>query len=104
PGAEPDVDEKVRAAASRLAKLGAKVSEVSIPWHLAAGALFLPIVTEGLTQTMMWGDGYGVSRPDLYVTSLMDFHRNWRSRANELADTVKLFALFGTYIRKFYGS
>jgi amidase len=57
-----------------------------------------------MTQTMMWGDGYGVSRPDLYVTSLMDYHRNWRSRANELADTVKLFTLFGTYIRKYYGS
>jgi len=104
PGAEPDVDEKVRAAASRLAKLGAKVSEVSIPWHLAAGALFLPIVTEGLTQTMMWGDGYGVSRPDLYVTSLMDFHRGWRNRADELSETVKLFTLFGTYIRERYGS
>ena len=53
---------------------------------------------------MMWGDGYGVSRPDLYVTSLMDFHRNWRNRANELSETVKLFTMFGTYIRKYYGS
>ena len=44
-----------------------------------AGALWLPIGVEGLTQTMMWGDGYGVSRPDLYVTSLMDFHRGWRN-------------------------
>src|SRR3712207_7013367 len=45
-------------------------------------AIWTPIGTEGLTQTMMWGDGYGVSRPDLYVTSLMDFHRNWRTRAD----------------------
>ena len=44
-----------------LGKLGAKVTEVSIPWHLLAGALWLPIGIEGLTQTMMWGDGYGVS-------------------------------------------
>jgi hypothetical protein len=36
----------------------------------------------------MWGDGYGVSRPDLYVTSLMDFHRGWRTRANELSETT----------------
>jgi len=64
----------------------------------------MPIGTEGLTQTMMWGDGYGVSRPDLYVTSLMDFHRGWRRRANELSETTKLFTLFGTYIRKYYGS
>ena len=59
---------------------------------------------EGLTQTMMWGDGYGVSRPDLYVTSLMDFHRNWRNRANEMSETTKLFTMFGTYIRRYCGS
>ena len=53
---------------------------------------------------MMQGDGYGVSRPDLYVTSLMDFHRNWRTRANELPETVKLVTLLGTYIKKYYGS
>ena len=102
--AEADVNDKVRAAAAELGKLGAKVSEVSIPWHLMAVAVFLPIVTEGLTQTMMWGDGYGVSRPDLYVTSLMDFHRGWRRRANELSETTKLFLLLGSYIREQYGS
>jgi amidase len=101
--AEEDVNAKVRAAASRLETLGATVSEISIPMHLVAPALWLPIGIEGLTQTMMHGDGFGVSRPDLYVTSLMDFHRNWRSRANELSETTKLFTLLGTYIRKYYG-
>ena len=101
---EKDVNEKVRKAAKRLEKLGAKVSEVSIPMHLLGGAIWTPIGVEGLTQTMMHGDGYGVSRPDLYVTSLMDFHRNWRTRANELSETTKLMTLLGTYIRKYYGS
>lgn len=101
---EPDVDKKVRMAAERFGGLGAKVSEISIPYHLLAGPIWLPIGTEGLTQTMMWGDGYGVSRPDLYVTSLMDFHRNWRHRSNELSETTKLFTMFGTYVRKYYGS
>jgi amidase len=104
PTSEPDVDEKVRGAAALLGKLGAEITEVSIPWHLLGGAILMPIGTEGLTQTMMWGDGYGVSRPDLYVTSLMDFHRGWRRRANELSETTKLFTLFGTYIREYYGS
>jgi amidase len=101
--AEEDVTAKVRAAASRLETLGAAVGEISIPMHLVAPALWLPIGIEGLTQTMMHGDGYGISRPDLYVTSLMDFHRNWRSRANELSETTKLFTLLGSYIRKYYG-
>ena len=102
--AEKDVNDKVRAAAKKFEALGATVSEVSIPWHLLAPAIWMPIGVEGLTQTMMYGDGYGVSRPDLYVTSLMDFHRNWRNRANELSETTKLMTLFGTYVRKYYGS
>jgi amidase len=102
--AERDVNDKVRAAANKLESLGASVVEVSIPWHMLGPAIWMPIGVEGLTQTMMWGDGYGVSRPDLYVTSLMDFHRRWRTRANELSETTKLFTLFGTYIRKYYGS
>jgi len=104
PNAEAAVNEKVRAAAKRLGELGAEVSEVSIPWHMLGSALWMPIGVEVLTHTMMHGDGYGVSRPDLYVTSLMDFHRNWRTRANEMSETTKLFTLFGTYIRKHYGS
>lgn len=104
PKSEPDVDAKVRQAAALLGTLGATVTEVSIPWHLLGSSLFYPIVTEGLTQTMMWGDGYGVSRSDLYATSLMDCHRGWRQRANELSETVKLFTLLGSYIREHHGS
>ena len=101
---EPAVEAGVRRAAELLGQLGAMVTEVSIPEHVLAGAIFVPIAFEGLTQTMLWGDGFGVSRSDLYVTSLMDFHRGWRERANELSETVKLIALFGTYIRKHHGS
>jgi amidase len=104
PNSERDVDAKVRKAAELLGKLGAKVAEVSIPWHRLGGALWLPIGVEGLTQTMMWGDGYGLSRPDLYVASLMDFHRGWRHRANELSETTKLFTMLGTYIHQQHGS
>ena len=101
---EADVDACVRAAAEHFKSLGATVDEVSIPMHALGAAIWTPIGVEGLTQTMMWGDGYGLSRPDLYVTSLMDFHRGWRHRANELSETTKLFMLLGTYIAKHHGS
>ena len=104
PNAEADVNTKVRDAATRLADLGAEVTEISIPLHLAGVAIWMPIGVEGLTQTMMWGDGYGVSRPDLYVTSLMDFHHGWRTRANEMSETTKLFTMLGTYIHKHHGT
>jgi len=103
PTAEVAVSDKVLSAAKRLADLGARVEEVSIPMHLAAPAIWTPIGTEGLTQTMMWGDGYGLSRPDLYSVSLMDFHRGWRRRANDLSETTKLFLMIGTYINNIYG-
>jgi len=52
----------------------------------------------------MWGDGYGVSRSDLYSTALMDFHRGWRWRADELSETTKLMTMLGTYINQQFGS
>ncbi len=102
--AEKDVNTKVRAAVKKLQAMGAKVKEVSIPMHPLGGALWIPIGVEGLTQTMMHGDGYGISRPDLYVTSLMDKHRGWRERADELSETTKLFTLLGTYINSRHGN
>ena len=104
PNSEEAVDRKVRAAAGRFAALGAHVDEISILSHLSAHAIWTPIGIEGLTHTMMYGDGYGSSRDDLYVTSLMDFHRGWRHRANELSETTKLFLMLGTYVREHHGS
>jgi amidase len=104
PNSEADVDAKVRAGVKLFEKLGAQVTEVSIPMHLVGGAIWTPIGAEGLTQTMMWGDGYGVSRSDLYSTALMDFHRGWRWRADELSETTKLMTMLGTYINQQFGS
>ena len=101
---EPEVDTKVRNAIDIFSKMGAVVNEVSIPWHSLGRTLWIPIAVEGLTQTMMWGDAYGISRPDLYVVSLMDFHRNWRHRADELSETTKLLLLLGTYINSRHGN
>ena len=102
-GAEDAVNEKVREAAKRLASLGAIVDEVSIPMHLTAAAVWTPIGTEGMTQTMMYGDGYGLSRSDLYSTSLMDFHRGWRGQADSLSETTKMLLMLGTYVNNNFG-
>ncbi|MCY3755290.1 MAG: amidase [Alphaproteobacteria bacterium] len=103
PNSEADVDAANRAAADILAKMGAEVREVSVPMHAIGTAIWTPIGVEGLTGTMMWGDGYGHSRQDLYVTSLMDFHHRWRDRADQMSETTKLFTMLGTYIRNHYG-
>ena len=79
-------------------------TEVSIPMHLLGPAIWTPIGVEGIAQTMMFGDGYGLSRPDLYVTSLIDKLHGWQLRANELSETTKYLTTLGVYIKKYYGS
>jgi amidase len=96
------VDAKVRRAADALRGLGATVDEVSIPMHLMGVPIWLPIAAEGATMQMMQGNGYGFSWKGLYVTSLMDFHGAWRSRADELSDTLKTTMLLGWHMVRNY--
>jgi amidase len=97
PGAEPDVDAKVRAGAELFRRLGASVDEVSIPWHLKGPAIWTPIGLEGLTNQMMLGNGMGTGWEGLYTTSLLEYHSHWRSRANELSDTLKISMMVGQF-------
>src|SRR5690606_1904906 len=80
---EPDVDEKVRAAAELLAKLGMEVAEVSVPLHAAGLAIWAPIALEGSVQAMLKGNGFANNHRDLYVLSYMKAQRQWRARAHE---------------------
>lgn len=102
PGSEKDVDDSVRAAGDKLAKLGAKVSEVSIPWHAMGAAIWTPIALEGLQWQMMHGNGMGMNWKGLYTTSLLDAHANWRDRADELSDSLKVSMFVGEYFIRHY--
>jgi len=104
PESEADSDHKVKQAAELLRKMGAKVEDVSIPQHLIGPVLWTPIGVEGITQTMMFGDGFGLSRPDLYVTSLIDKLHGWQLRANELSETTKVLTTLGMYVNKYHGT
>jgi amidase len=97
PGAEADVNDKVRAAAETLRGLGASVDEISVPWHIHGTAIWTPIALEGLTQQMMLGNGMGTGWEGLHTTSLLEYHSNWRTRADELSDTLKISMLIGQY-------
>ena len=100
PASEPDVDAKVRSAAEAFKRLGATVDEISIPGHLHGLAFWTPIALEGLTDQMMLGNGMGTGWEGMYTTSLLDFHANWRSRADELSDTLKICMFMGQYYLK----
>jgi amidase len=96
-GAEQDDNDKVRAAAETLRGLGASVDEISVPWHMNGVAIWTPIALEGLTQQMMLGNGMGTGWEGLYTTSLLEYHSNWRTRADELSDSLKISMLIGQF-------
>lgn len=100
PESEAAVDAKVLAATELFRRMGATVDEVSIPMHLDGPAIWTPIALEGLTATMMHGNGFGTSWEGLYVTSLLDHHANWRARADELSPSLKVTMMVGEYFLK----
>jgi amidase len=99
---EPDVDEKVRAAADKFTALGATVTEISLPEHLMGLAIWTPIASEGAHTQMMLGNGMGFNWKGLYTTSLIDAHAAWRERADGLSDTLKITMFVGQYFISHY--
>lgn len=104
PESEAASDVAVRAGVELMAKLGAKVEEVSIPEHMVAPAVWAPIGVEGVTQTMMFGDIFGQGRQDLYVTSLMDRMHGWPQRADDLSLVTQVVTMLGVHMKKYHGS
>lgn len=102
PQSDAAVNEKVRNAAEVFTRLGATVSEVSVPMHALGPAIWLPIAAEGATQQMMKDNGHGFNWKGLYVTSLVDFHAGWKQRADELSDTLKITMVLGEYFIQHY--
>ncbi|WP_304308478.1 amidase [Pseudacidovorax intermedius] len=102
PQSDAAVNEKVRTAAEVFTRLGATVSEVSVPMHALGPAIWLPIAAEGATQQMMKDNGHGFNWKGLYVTSLVDFHAGWKQRADELSDTLKITMVLGEYFIQHY--
>src|SRR5260370_15208240 len=66
PSSEADVDAKVKAGAKLFRDLGATVEEVSVPMHLVAPAIWLPIAAEGPTQLMIKVNRMGTNLHRLY--------------------------------------
>jgi amidase len=103
PESEPGVDAKVKSAAGIFADLGASVHEVSLPLHLEARTFFMPMAAEGMVRQAFDGNGIASGASGLYLSGLVDRFRMWRHRADEIADTVKVFMLLGRAMADAYG-
>ena len=97
------VDRKVKKALQRLKALGATVDEVSIPMHMAGYDIWNAIIIEGATEMMIKGNGMGHGWEGTYTTSLLDaYARGWRSRPQDMSETVKLVLFMGEYMHRYY--
>jgi amidase len=100
---EDEVDEAVRSAGEEFERLGAEVSEVSIPLHRDGIHIWNGIAIEGATELMVRGNSMGTNWKGHYSTSLLDAYARGRtSRADDLSETVKLTMLMGEHMRESY--
>jgi len=103
PESEDVVDEQVRKAIKQFDAMGAQVTEISIPMHKDGYHIWSAIIVEGSTELMIKGNGFGTNWDGHYVTSLQDaYARGWRSRPDDMAETVKMVLFFGEYARRYY--
>ncbi|MGW4336409.1 amidase [Rhodococcus koreensis] len=103
PGSEPAVVERVRDAVDVLAKLGATVVDVSVPLHSRGFEIWTSIGWTGMTETVLKGNGFGISRDDFYPISMMEWARDHASGVSQAPPSVKLFFLISEYAKKHLG-
>jgi amidase len=103
PESEAKVDAKVTTAINRFKRLGATVDKISLPMHLDGVHIWTAIIAEGAAELMIKGNGTGTNWQGYYATGLLDaYARGWRSRPDDLPDTVKLVLFVGEYMHKYY--
>jgi amidase len=101
---DPAVDDAVRSAIATLAGAGARVSEVSVPWHRDAMSVWMVIATDGVVGQMIDGDAFGMNWRGRYDPDLMDHYRRGRmNRADELPESVKVAILAGRHVLDGHG-
>jgi amidase len=100
---ESDVDSSVMEAAKVFEKLGATVTQVSIPMHLDGLHIWNAIGIEGAAALMLKGNSMGTNWEGYYNTGLLDaFARGRLTRPNDLSETTKLVLLMGQYMKDHY--
>ena len=93
---QKDVDDCVIAAAKSFEKLGARVNEVSIPWHRDGGAVWIAIGCEGAPTTMYnWKGYYPVAMLDALAHGIAE-------RPGGVSETAKMLSMLGQYMREQY--
>jgi amidase len=103
PVSDKTTSRKVHEALNDLKSRGAEVDEVSIPMHLDGPHIWTGVILEGAAEMMIKGYGMGNNWAGYYTLSLQEaFARGWRSRPDDVSETVKLVLLLGEYMHRNY--
>ena len=103
PESDLAVDGRVREAVAGIARLGAEVSEISVPWHLDGPHVWTGVILEGAAEMMLKGYGVGNNVAAYYPLSLQEaFARGMGTRLNDVSPTVKMVLLLGEYMHRNY--
>ena len=95
---QPGVDEAVLAAIRTLETAGGSVHEISLPWHRDGLHVWSVIATDGATNQMIDGNGYGMNAPGLYDPELIGHYaRGRREHGAQMSESLKLTMLCGRY-------
>ena len=101
PGSEEIVDQKVKTAIHELEKMGAIVSEVSVPMHFDGLRIFYGFYAEGAAEFMIKGNAVGTNWFGYYNRSLAEYSgRALQVRADDLSPAFKSILLLGEYLRR----
>ena len=104
PGAQADVDERVRDAAYRFERAGATVSDVSIPMHAQGASIMFASMLEGTLATFTEFSGAGANpKGYTFLDAVRFYHEKRRTRVADMPVTVKSVLLFAHAMRDRYG-
>ena len=92
---QPDVDAIVRRAGAEFIRIGAKVRDISLPWHRDGLAIWLVFAMEGYFGNLVRGNGFGGNHDGLQWSGLNDAVARWRDNADRLPPNLQLGMLMG---------
>lgn len=102
---DPGVDSVVRGAANSFRDMGATVEDVSVPAHRASTDIGLPLILQGVGETMGRSDGIPLGVKGYYNVGLAQaYAKGWRVHSDSVWPLTKLAIIYSEYMRRRYGS